>query len=472
MSLINVMIAFGIASMMMCLGVVLRGKVPVLSKMMVPASVIAGVIGLVVMNVGVITAVDSDLFVEIVNYLFTITFISIGLTSNNEKSKEGAASVGKQIAKGSIGLGFIWNILYAVTPAVGALVILGIGGFFKMDAVYGLLIPFAFAQGPGQAATFGSIMEQEYGLVDAATVGVTFASIGFLVCFLVGVPLVRYGINKGLAKHMKQNQLTGFVERGYFKDGEERASLGQETMFSGNMDTMTFHFAIVGVCFLMAVGMANVVSMIPGIGDTFGGMLFIYGMLAGYFVKFVLKKFGAASLLDNTFQSKITGWSTDYLIVASFMAVPFSVVGEWIIPILTEVVVITLLSVAVCIYFGKRLGGDHDFERTVGLFGTVTGTVPSGVALLRIIDPGLKSSTAVELGLMNVPMAASFSTVLTILAIAAGQLSMTVGLLLLLAPVPIYLFVLKSTKTWGKPTYAFRPVEDSRERVLTAASEK
>src|SRR5699024_3551312 len=170
----------------------------------------------------------------------------------------------------------------AARPAIGALVILGVGGYFYMDAVYGLLIPFAFAQGPGQAATFGTIMEQEYGLVNAATVGVTFASVGFLVCFLVGVPLVRYGIKKGLAKHMKQDKIADYVERGYFNKNEDRESLGEETMFSGNIDTMTFHFAIIGICFLMAAGMASVVSLIPGIGSTFCGMLFIYGMLAGY----------------------------------------------------------------------------------------------------------------------------------------------------------------------------------------------
>src|SRR5699024_2512957 len=466
------MIAFGIASIMICVGVILRAKVPFLSKMMVPASVLAGIIGLIVMNSGLITAVDSNLYVDIVNYLFTITFISIGLTSNNQKSEKGSDSVGKQIAKGSIGLGFIWNILYAATPAIGALVILGVGGYFNMDAVYGLLIPFAFAQGPGQAATFGTIMEQEYGLVHAATVGVTFASIGFLVCFLVGVPLVRYGIKKGLSKHMKPDQIAGYVERGYFNKKEEREPLGDETMFSGNIDTMTFHFATIGICFLMAVGMSKVVSLIPGIGTTFGGMLFIYGMLAGYLVKFILKKMNAEHVLDNTFQSKITGWSTDYLIVASFMAVPFSVISELMIPILIEVVVITLLSILVCIYFGKRLGGDNDFERTVGLFGTVTGTVPSGVALLRIIDPSLRSSTAVELGLMNVPMAASFTTVLTILAIASGQLLMTVGILLLLAPIPVYLIVLKGFKVWGKSTYSFTSTTYSSRKELKLASEE
>src|SRR5699024_5072753 len=269
----------------------------------------------------------------------------------------------------------------------------GVGGMFDMDPVYGLLIPFAFAQGPGQAATYGTIMEQEYGLMNAASVGITFAAVGFLVFFLVGVPLARYGIKKGLAKNVKKSEINGFVQKGYYEKDEKRESLGNETMFSGNMDTMTFHFSVIGLCFVMALGMARLVSLIPGIGATFGGMLFIYGMLAGYIVKYMMKKLNIDYMIDNTFQTKITGWSTDYLIVASFMAVPFSVIGDWMIPIIIEVAVITLLSIAICIYFGQRFGGDNDFERTIGLYGTVTGTVPSGIALVRIIDPALRTST-------------------------------------------------------------------------------
>lgn len=463
------MIAFGIASIMICIGMIIRTKVPFIRKMIVPASVIAGLLGLVLMNTGLITSTDSAMYVNIVSFLFTITFISIGLTSNPKSSS--SSSAGKSIAKGSLGLGFLWNILYALTPAVGAILILGIGGFFGMDPVYGLLIPFAFAQGPGQSAVFGGIMEQQYGIVNAATVGITFAAIGFLVCFFVGVPLARYGIKKGLAKNLSKSGIDGFVERGYYVKDEKRQSLGNETIFSGNMDTMTFHFAIIGLCFILALGMAKVISFIPGVGPTFGSMLFIFGMLSGYLIKFIMKKLRIEHMLDNTFQSKITGWTTDYLVVASFMAVPLSVLSEWIVPIIIEAIVITILTVIICIYFGQRLGGENDFERTLGLYGTATGTVPSGIALVRIIDPSLKTSTAVELGLMNIAMMPSYVTVATIMAIASGALSMSNGILLLLAPIPIYLIILKVFKVWGKKTYDFKPETVNVESLETVPVE-
>lgn len=450
------MLAFGLASIMFCIGMIIRAKVPFIRKMLVPASVIAGVLGLFVMNSGLIKDLSSGVYVDIVNYLFTITFISIGLTSSSKSNKRSPNSMAKNIASGSIGMGLLWNLLYALTPAIGVIVILIIGSYFGFDPIYGLLIPFAFAQGPGQAATFGTIFEQQYGIANAAMVGITFAAIGFLVCFLVGVPMARYGIKRGLAKRLGRSEVDGFVERGYYKKSENRGSLGNETMFSGNMDTMTFHFAVIGLCFMLALGIAKSISLVPGIGPTFGGMLFIYGMLAGYLAKFVMKKFKIDHMLDNNFQTKFTGWSTDYLIVASFMAVPFSVIGTWMAPIIIVAITITFITAVICIYFGQRIGGDNDFDRTIGLYGTSTGTVPSGIALVRIIDPTLKGSTAVELGLMNLPMIASYVTVLTILSIASGTLSLSLGILLLLAPIPIYMIIMKTCKVWGKKTYDFK----------------
>lgn len=468
----NFMLAFGLASIMICIGMILRAKFEFFGKMLIPVSVIAGVCGLLIMNLGGSSFINQDMYVDIVNYLFTITFISIGLTSKPKESVQTQESTGKNVARGSLGLGLSWNILYALTPAVGALIILGVGGFFGMDPVYGLLIPFAFAQGPGQAATFGSIMESEYGIIDAATVGVTFASIGFLVCFLVGVPLIRYGIQKGLAKNMQANQLKGSIKKGYYAKTETGESLGNETTYSGNMDTLTVHFAMIGLCFVMALGMAKLISFIPGIGDTFGGMLFIYGMLAGYFVKFIMRKMDVDHLIDNTFQTKLTGWSTDYLVVASFMAVPFQVIGDWIVPIMIVVIAITIISLIISIYFGQRMGGDHDFERTVGLYGTTTGTVPSGVALVRIVDPALKTTTAVELGLMNVPMMLSFVTVLTIFGIASGTLSLSLGIMLLLAPIPVYLILMRYLKVWGAKTFVFKAKRTPKRELIDVASEK
>lgn len=459
------MVAFGLVGIMLCVAMILRTKIPFFRTMLVPSSVLAGILGMLVLNTGLITLTDANMFATIVGHLFTVIFISIGLTGTS-KTKEQPDSDSKEILKGSIGLGMIWNMIFAFTPVVGALVVLAIGGYFGMSAVYGLLIPFGFAQGPGQAVVIGTIFEQQYGIENAAMVSLTFASIGFLACFAVGVPLAKYGLKKGLAKGVnRDNGNNEFIERGYYKKDEESSSLGNETMFSGNMDTLSFHFAVIGVCFLMALGIGELVKFIPGLGPTLGALLFLYGMIAGYIVKFILKKLKIDYMLDNTLQTKVTGWSTDYLVVTAFMAIQFSLIVEWAIPILAVSVVVTAVTFFIVLYFGQRLGGEDDFSRTLGLFGAATGTVPSGIALVRIIDPSLRTNTPVELGLMNLPMLCYLVSLSTILAIAGGALSLTAGLLILLIPIPVYLIILKIFKVWGNKTYHIKEVNLNRKIV-------
>src|SRR5699024_9260603 len=99
------------------------------------------------------------------------------------------------------------------------------------------------------------------------------------------------------------------------------------------------------------------VSLIPGIGESLGGMLFIYGMFAAYIVKYVMKRMNISYMLDNNFQSKFTGWATDYLIVISFMSITFEVIGQWIIPIIIVSIIIALITLAISLYLGARIGG-------------------------------------------------------------------------------------------------------------------
>jgi len=448
------MMAFGWASIMLCFGVFLRAKVPFLRNMLVPASVIAGVLGIVFVNVmdgfnfGIGT--DTDMFTTIVNNLFTVSFISISLTS----SPKGEGNSAKNTLKGIVGLGIIWCLLYALTPmiAVGLIAIFGKG--VGMDSIYGTLIQFAFCQGPGQSAAYGALFEQ-FGWENASTVAIAFSAIGFIVAFLAGIPAAKAGIKKEIAKNC--GEIDNSILKGYLKKEEQTDVMVKDTTCNSNVETLAFHFAVIGVCYVLAVGIANVLSYIPGfLGTSMSGMMFMNGMYAAYIVKWIMKKLHIDYLLENTLQSKITGWTADYLVVCAFMAVSVSLISKWVVPMLIVCAVITVVTFLVCFYFGRRFGGSNDFERTLGLYGICTGTVPSGIALVRIVDPNFKTSTAVELGACNLVMMASTPIYIIILALASGTMGMLPAIGGLAVCCVVYLVVLKLTKTWGKPTYSWK----------------
>lgn len=462
----SVVIAFGLASVMLCFGMVIRAKVPFFRRMLMPSSVIGGIIGFLLVNL-VVAKVDiggttvTD-FSNIVDVFFVMSFISIGLTGSKKAKNKNTDAVEKKgkkkekkessgMVRGAIGMALIWCILYALQPLTGVLITAGIGNLFHMDAMYGILLPFAFCQGPGQASTYGRLFENTYGYENAEMVALTFAIIGFLAAFLIGVPLARYGLKKGLAK--SNSKISTAVERGYFVPEEQREPLGKSTFHSANIETFAAHFAIMGVTYLLALVMAAVINKIPVIGSTFSAMLFMWGMFAAYIVRAIMEKLKIDYLINNAFQSRITGFFSDYLVVCAFMAIQVGVIGEWIVPIIIISIAGSAVTYFVSLYFGQRLGSDHDFERVLGVFGTSTGTTPSGLSLVRIVDPKLQTSTGAELGMMNMAMIFSTPTMLFITFAGLDLVSLPIACIGMFLTIFIYLILLKVFRVWKKPTF-------------------
>lgn len=450
----NFMMAFGWASIMLCIGMFLRAKIPVFRNMLVPTSVIAGILGIVFMNVtletGINIGTDMEMFTSVVNHLFTTSFISISLTSTPKGENSGA----KNVVKGSVSMGLLWCLLYGLTPLIATGILYLMAGVTDMAPGYGMLIQFAFCQGPGQSAAYGAIFEQ-YGWSNASTVAITFASIGFIVAFLIGIPAAKLGVKRGIAKNC--GKIDSAILKGYFRKEEQTEYMVRDTTCNSNIETLAFHFALIGVCYVLAVGIGRILSYIPGfLGTSMSSMMFMNGMYAAYIVKWIMTKLHLDFLQENVLQSKITGWTADYLVVCAFMAVSVNIIRQWLVPIFVVVVVITAVTFAVCFYFGQRIGGSNDFERTLGLYGTCTGTVPSGIALVRIVDPEFKTTTSVELGAMNLVMLACTPIYILILAYASDSLTLPVTMVGLAVCVLVYLILLKVTKSWGKKTYLWK----------------
>ncbi|WP_165831739.1 sodium/glutamate symporter [Brachybacterium endophyticum] len=437
------------------IGMALRRWIPSLRRNMVPAFVLAGFLGAIAMNVGLsglVDGVDHSLFTTLTSELFTLSFISIGLTPPPATDAEDQGRARKVLLKGAWTMGLTWTFVFAVQALIGVGTVAATGRFGGMDAVYGFMVPFAFAQGPGQAVTFATIFEQQ-GWGHAVDVGLAFAAAGFAAAFLVGVPLAKWGMGRGLARHSMG--ISDSVAKGYFRRDEEGDSIGSETTFSGNIDTLTFHLALMGVSYVLAHGLAWVLAFIPGfVGETMSGMMFMNGLLAAYVVRWSLGRLGLAHLTDRQLQAKITGFATDYVVVASFMAVQAAVVAAWLVPILVTCVIATVVTVVLAFVLGQRYGSDHDFERTMGMYGTLTGTTPTGLALVRILDPRMRTTTMAEMGLMNLPEMLYIPAMLTISAAFAGQFGLWAAIGIMAALTVAYFVIMLLTRSIGRRTWS------------------
>jgi ESS family glutamate:Na+ symporter len=131
------------------------------------------------------------------------------------------------------------------------------------------------------------------------------------------------------------------------------------------------------------------------------GFFFFFGLGVALMVKGVMKRLNIDRLVDAGVQRRITGFSVDYLIVATVAAIQLKIVWDYWLPISMMAMVNGIFTTLLVVYFGRRLSM-YSLERTAAIFGVVTGTVSCGLLLLRIVDPDFKTPVAYEIAVMNV----------------------------------------------------------------------
>ena len=114
-----------------------------------------------------------------------------------------------------------------------------------------------------------------------------------------------------------------------------------------------------------------------------------------------MKRMQMEHVLDPGIQRRITGWSVDFLIVATIMAIKLTIVWKYLLPIGIMSLTGGIITTVVVVFLGNRLWSYH-LERTAAVYGAVTGTVSCGLLLLRIVDPEFKTPVSIEIAIMNV----------------------------------------------------------------------
>lgn len=441
---------FGFLSIMILLGVVLRAKVRVFQEFLFPSCMIGGVIGVVLLNSGVVTVASTTLETCAFHF-FNISFISVGLTSDNHQGEEGRR---KETFKGAVWMTLFQGVSLPLQSIVGGLFVL-VFGFFGVTLfkTFGFLAPLGFNEGPGQALSFGKVWEGA-GFEHAATLGLTFASIGFLFAFFTGVPLANYGIKKGLSNFEPSNLPDGF-RSGILPKNHTHEIAGRLTIHSGNLDTLAFQTSLIGMVYVITYGLVNVVAIRvdPEVAATLWGFFFFWGFIVSILVKATMDKLDVGHLIDPGVQRRITGWGVDYLIVCTVCAIQFFIVWQYIVPVMLISLTCGTLMIFLALFLGKRLPS-YNLERMLAIFGMVTGNVSSGLLLLRVVDPDFKTPVAKELALFSLLTAPTTTLSMVLLnAPIWWDWKIETVMVIFLGMLLINLLLLRLLKLWVKPKF-------------------
>ena len=392
------MLVFAFLSFLLLVGVALRAKVGLLQKFLFPSCLVGGVLGLAIIHTGVLD-IKASAIETFAYHFFNISFISVGLTRDDDNANP---IPGKQRLKGPIWMALMQGLTFPMQAAVGGIfvIVFGLVGL-ELFPTFGFLVPLGFNEGPGQALSIGKTWEA-VGFANAATIGLTFAAVGFFFAFFVGVPLVNYGIRKGYATFGSAQLPRDFVI-GLFPEGGRKETAGNLTIHTGNADTLAFQAALVGVVYGITYALVKLLGGVlpPDVATILWGFFFFFGLGIALIVKWLMRLTGTGYLADSGIQRRITGWSVDYLIIATVAAIQLKVVWDYLLPISLIAIVNGVLTTLLVIRLGKKLDA-FGLERSVAIFGTVTGTVSCGLLLLRIVDPEFKTPVAFEIAVMNI----------------------------------------------------------------------
>jgi ESS family glutamate:Na+ symporter len=272
----------------------------------------------------------------------------------------------------------------------------------KIHPAFGLHLPLGFALGPGQAYAIGKGWEA-MGFEGGASVGLTFAALGYLWACFGGVILINMGIRRGwVSKELLSMMKDKDMLRGTIAKGKERPVGARLTTDSEAIDSFSFHAGTVLVVyflsFLLLKGLSMVLGMAGKVGmelaANFWGINFIFSAITAIVVRRLLDLFKIGHVFDDDTFTRISGFSVDFMVSGALAAISLVFVGRYWFPILLMSTICGLMVSILVPWFSSRLFRDYKFERMLMLYGVSTGTLSTGLALLRVMDPEFKTKVS------------------------------------------------------------------------------
>ncbi len=375
----------------------MRHKSKFLQKFLIPNSLTAGFILLIFYNIfSQSDYLSTENLGTFVYHFLSISFIAMTL----KKSPPRKDGKGPLLFSNSISIIF----QYAIQSIVGLLAtLLFIKTLYpNLFPGFGFFVPLGFALGPGQAYAIGSGW-QSFGFQDGGNVGLCFAAIGFIYACFGGIWFIHYGIRKKwirpetLKKIHSQGVKTGFIGRNKSQPSGAKLTTDSEAIDSFSFN-IAFIFATYFISYLFLKWITWLLSFLgqPGVdlGSNLWGINFVFSALFALLVKGILKYFKKDHLLDNGTLSRLSGFSIDFMVTAAVGAISLVVVAKYWLPIIVIGILGGIVVFSTVPWFCSRLFKDHRFDRTLLMIGVNTGTMPTGLALLRVIDPEFETPVA------------------------------------------------------------------------------
>ena len=384
----NILIQFGILAAAIIVANVLRRKIPFFRKSLMPTAVLAGFLLLILRSVGVLR-LDGEMLEMITYHGIAIGFIAMSLrVQKKDAGDRSSALIGAKS-------GALIVSVYLVQAIVGCAVVLLLSGTVmpSLFKAAGILLPMGFGQGPGQANNIGGTYEG-LGFAGGRSFGLSLAASGYLVACVIGVIALNILAKRGKIRRIQHEELSGSVTVDTFQSKGEMP-------LSESLDRLSMQVSLVLLTYLLTYlfiwGVTSGINAVsPGAGKTVNSLLwgfnFIIGSLVAILVKLFLSGMKNLRFMERQYQNnyllnRISGLAFDLMIVAGIASIRLEdLTGLWL-PFVLLTAAGTAATWFYLAWLCKKVYPTYYYEGLMSMFGMLTGTISSGVLLLREIDP-------------------------------------------------------------------------------------
>ena len=397
-------LSVGSLAILLLLANLMRRKLAFVRKALIPTSVLAGFLGLLASQLGLIS-IDIALMEQITYHALAIGFIALSLrfpTLDRIKSKaknkglatginSGMLIVSNYLMQGTIGLVITLIASYTFAP-----------GFFQAA---GILLPMGYGQGPGQANNIGSMYET-FGFRGGTSFGLGIASAGFLWASIGGIAYLYY------IKRTNRIPNDVMAARANKRD-KQFFEAENEFPLSEPIDRLSLQLGLIAlvymISFILIYGLLFGISLIPGTEDILNtlspllwGFNFIIASSVALGMRGVLKKLQDIGIMthqypNNYLLNRISGVAFDAMIIAGISSISLRDIQEnWLVFIILTTVggILTLLYNH---YMSKKIYPTYPLAGMLGMYGMMTGTASTGIMLLQQIDPNFQTPMSTNL---------------------------------------------------------------------------
>ncbi|WP_298074548.1 sodium/glutamate symporter [uncultured Corynebacterium sp.] len=444
----------GMISVLLIIGTFMRRHFEWFRNLLIPAPITAGLLALLlgpeVLGLLPFSGALGDYSTLLIAVVFASMPYSMTFASNDASKAKNMWGFSTSMFLGQWGIFMLLGLLV-------------FGPVFDTPEWFGMMLPVGFVGGFGTAAAVGGAFG-DIGADAAMSLGFTSATVGTLAAIIGGIIFANWGIRTGRTSTLPE-KLPWELRSGQIEDEAKQPSIGKATTNPSSIEPLALHAGFIAVTVMFAyIGQQIIGHFFPAVSVPLFALAFVVGIGGKVFLH-VIKR---PKYLDQQTVKSISGASTDFMIAFGIASIKPDAVANYLVPL----AILFVLGIAYCSLFffviAPMFFGDKWLERGIFGWGWATAAVATGIALLKIVDPDLKSGTMNEYGMAYVGYA-PIEIGMNILAPIAVIAGLTWGIGGIATAAAVGIIVFAAVRGWFPERTGKRPGKGKRSGKAAAA---